>query len=210
MENNNLESVTPKVKKGKRILLLSAICLIIGIAIGAFAIGSLNQAEHTNTTTKIGFEDIGELATQSAVCREVHVTDDWRKVFGGIKVPFTQSKYIFSRDYEVKAGINFEEIDWTKNEETKTISVTVPQTTILSNTPVADSFKVYHEAESIFNNVDLEESNEALDGMQKQAEKEAIENGLLEKAQDNAKVILKAFFGKSFDLNEYTIVFESK
>ena len=52
----------------------------------------------------LGFEDIGELATQEANCTEVNVTEDVRKLFG-IDIPFTQSKYIYSYKCDRKGGI---------------------------------------------------------------------------------------------------------
>ena len=46
--------------------------------------------------------------------------------------------------------------------------------------------------------------------MQKQAEKDAVSNGLLENAKSNAETILKEFFAKEYDLKEYKITFREK
>ena len=43
--------------------------------------------------------------------------------------------------------------------------------------------------------------------LQENAEENAVANGLLENAQTNAETILKAFFAKGFDLEEYEITF---
>lgn len=42
------------------------------------------------------------------------------------------------------------------------------------------------------------------------AEKDAVENGLLENARSNAEAMLKGFFAHAFDLREYEILFEEK
>ena len=105
------------------------IALIVIAAIGGISFGVKEVAFTDSKTTKLGFEDIGELATQEAHCTEVNVTDRAKKLFG-VKVPFTQSKYIYSYDVVVKAGIDFNKIKWSVND--KTITVEMPEAKILS------------------------------------------------------------------------------
>lgn len=187
----------------RKILILIFIILILAVGI----IGITKVIHSKNQTTKIGFENIGELATQSAYCTEVNVTDDWRKLFG-IKIPFTQSKYIYSYDFVIKAGYDFKDIKW--SEKGDKIEVTLPEVKVLSNEIDLDSFKVYHEEESIFSPITLDESNEALENLKKTAQDDAIANGLFENARSNAETILTGFFGNVYDLDKYEIVFLDK
>ena len=46
--------------------------------------------------------------------------------------------------------------------------------------------------------------------MKENAEKDAVENGLLENARSNAEEILTGFFGNVYDMDEYEIVFKDK
>ena len=156
--------------------------------------------------TKLGFEDIGELATQVAYCTEVNVTEASQELWG-VKIPFTQSKYIYSYGVTVKAGINFQEIQWEQDKKNRVIRVELPEVKILSCEIDPESFKLYHEAESIFRQITLEENNEAMIGLKDSAEKNAVANGLLINAEENAKEILKGFFGQVFDREEYHIEF---
>ena len=96
-------------------------------------------------------------------------------------IPFTQSKYIYSYDIQIKAGLDFEEIEWEVNGST--IEVRLPETKILSSEIDLDSFKVYLEDESIYREITLEENNEALKSMKQSAEDDAVANGLLENAR---------------------------
>ena len=187
----------------KNVVIVLAVVLVI--ALGAIGLRSVITSE--SKTTKIGFENIGELATQSAYCTEVNVTDDWRKLFG-IKIPFTQSKYIYSYDFVIKAGYDFKDIKW--REKGDKIEVTRPEGKVLSNEIDLDSFKVYHEEESIFSPITLDESNEALENLKKTAQDDAIANGLFENARSNAETILTGFFGNVYDLDKYEIVFQDK
>lgn len=133
-------------------------------------------------TTKLGFEDIGELATESCVMTEIDVVDKSRKLYG-VNVPFTQTKYIYSYDVIVKAGIDFSQVDWDEAEN-NTVNVIVPEVKVLSKELKKDSFKVYHEEESIFTNVTLEENNKALTKLEDTALKDAIDNGLYDRAKE--------------------------
>ena len=70
-----------------------------------------------------------------------------------------------------------------------------------------DSFQVYHEQESIFRQISLTENNEALQSMKKNAQEDAIANGLLDNARANAETILTGFFGNAYDLDTYQLEF---
>lgn len=170
------------------VVLLAAVAALVGA--GLHASGVIGS--HSSKTTRLGFEDIGEMATQAAYTTQVNVTEGSR-VLWGVTIPFTQSKYIYSYDVTIKAGIDFGGIDWDLDEEQKTIRVTMPETRVLSSEINLDSFKVYHESESIFHHITLEENNAALQELQHNAEETAIANGLLENARSNAETILKGF-----------------
>lgn len=71
-----------KIKIPWKIQKILIIIAIIALAGGAGAIGMKRYITHESQTTKLGFEDIGELATQEANCTEVNVTEDVRKLFG--------------------------------------------------------------------------------------------------------------------------------
>lgn len=192
-----LKMITPK----GAIIIILIVC-ILGVGIG------LGKSFFTDSkTTKLGFEDIGELATQSAYSSNTSVIDQSRDLFG-FEIPFTQSKYVFSYDTVIKAGINFSDITWKVDENNKKIKINLPETKVLSSEIDEDSLKVYHESESIFTNIELEETNKALSNLKDTAEKNAIENGLLENATMNAQTLVKSFVGQVYDLNTYQVIFE--
>lgn len=103
-----------------------------------------------------------------------------------------QSKYIYSYNVIVKAGYDFGEIRYEVKKDS--IKVKLPEVRILSSQVDEDSFRVYHEKESIFNQIRLEENNAAFAKLKEQAEKDAVANGLYENARSNAKTILKGYF----------------
>lgn len=201
METGRKERVTETKQK---LIKYGAILLGVIILAAAIIIGYRVYTSSEQETTKIGFENIGELATQSAYCTEVNVTDKSKKLWK-VKIPFTQSKYIYSYDFVVKAGFNFGEITW--EETNQRITVKLPKAKVLSVEPVDGSFKVFHEKESIFQQVKLEENMEALEEMKNQAKEDAIANGLYDNAKANAESMLTAFFGSTYDMSQYKIEF---
>lgn len=184
--------------------------VIVAVVVAALCLGGVGLSDYVSSrseTVKIGFEDIGELATQAAYCREVNVTEASRDFFG-ITIPFTQSKYIYSYDVTIKAGFDFQEVLWELNDTT--ITVYLPEVKILSSELDLDSFQLYHEAESIFKQITLEETNDAMSAMVKSAEEDAVANGLLDEARSNAETILTGFFANVYDMEKYTIEFVDK
>lgn len=181
--------------------------IVILLCIVAIAIGLRKFVSFESKTTKIGFEDIGELATQTAYCTELNITDKSRNLFG-VTIPFTQSKYIYSYDIVIKAGFDFEDITWEENETS--IEVKLPEAKVLSSEIVMDSFKIYQEDESIFTKITMTDNNEAMKDLKQKAEEDAIANGLLENARTNVETILTGFFGNVYDFEKYEIIFKDK
>ena len=182
------------------IVLAVIVVLIAGI------LGFRELTSSNSKATKLGFESIGELATQVAYCTEVNVTEASQNLWG-IEIPFTQSKIIYSYDVEVKAGLDFKDITWSVDETNSIIRVNLPEIRILDSSIIPDSFQLYHEDESIFRPITLEENNEALKQLELNAENTAVSNGLLENARLNAETILTGFFANEYDPKIYTIEF---
>ena len=198
--------ITKKIIKN---LILVLVVAFIGA--GAFIFGGKmkeDQMQHESKMTKFGFEDIGELATQEMIGTVVHTEKTAQSLFG-IEIPFTQSQYIYSYDFDIKAGYDFSYIKYEikDDEENKEILIYLPEAKILSTEILTDSFEVYYEKESIFKRITLSDNNVALKDMKKLAEDNAVSNGIYEKAKSNAEIILKAFFVQYYDLNVYTITF---
>lgn len=195
------------MKNALKILLTSVI--LAALALGGLYLYNEKQSENTATVTKISLKNIGELATQEADVTAVKHTNNFRKL-SGINIPFTHSVYIYSYDFIIKAGYDFTQASYEVDEANKTVTFTLPEVEILSKEPVLDSFKIYVESESKFNDITLDENNEALKNMQKQAVEQAEENGIYEKAEENAKTLLTNFLSSQYDSDEYDYQFHFK
>ena len=171
---------------------------------------STNGQPHTEVkTTKLGFEDMGEFVTQAAFTSSINSVEKDKELFG-LKIPFTQSKYIYSYDSVIKAGINFSDIGIAIDNSNKSIQLSLPKFRILDSKLDMDSFKVYYEKESIFTSITLSENNDSMKLLLDSATETAIENGILLNAEENAKQILSGFVSQAFDLKEYSLSFISQ
>ena len=200
-----------KVAKRKKSMVkakLIALIAVIVIALGAgLYFGKSLSSE--SRITKLGFEDMGELATQAAYCTMVEDTEAARDLFG-VEIPFTQSRLIYSCDVIVRAGLDFEQIEWSVDDPNKVIEVKLPEIKVLNSELDTESFKLYLEDESIFRRISMEENNDSMIEMEENARRQAVGNGLLDEARANAEAILRSFFAGVYDLEKYEIVFTDK
>lgn len=211
MKEKTIEVKNRKTKMIRRLWMSKSKVVIAIVIVLALIVIALGIGSHFNTegeVTELGFEDIGELATQSARCTSIWVEEKDRDLFG-VSIPFTQTKYIYTYDTEIKAGFDFGdiEVDDSNMESTKNITVVLPEIRTLSKKIDLKSFKLYHEEESIFTPISIEEHNKSMTKLEEEAEKTAISNGLYKNAYDNAKELLTAFLGQTYDLETYKLVF---
>lgn len=162
--------------------------------------------------TEIGFENIGELATQSVTTTTVRVETKDLKLFN-VSIPLTQSKYIYTYNTTIKAGINFSDVKWQLGDTDDTshnIYVDIPEVKTLSADIDLDSFKVLHEENNIFSPITLTEHNDSLIQLRENALSDAINSDLYDRALDNAKTILTSFISQVYPSNEYNIIFSER
>lgn len=150
----------------------------------------------------IEFKNVGELVTQSAFVRVLEDSSVNRKIFEKFEIPFTESRKMFSYIVQVDASINFEEISIEKiDDKDKTIKVKLPHAKVYNATPDLDSFKSY---------IDSEKYNEALKELKDQGEQDAVDNGLLEKADENGKTLIESFIKSNKKYKDYNVEYEYK
>ena len=203
-DENKVAKRKKSIVKAKLIALIAVIVIALGA--GLYFGKSLSSESRI---TKLGFEDMGELATQAAYCTMVEDTEAARDLFG-VEIPFTQSRLIYSYDVIVRAGLDFEQIEWSVDEPNKIIEVKLPEIRVLNSELDTESFKLYLEDESIFRRISMEENNDSMIEMEENARRQAVGNGLLDEARANAEAILRSFFAGVYDLEKYEIVFMDK
>lgn len=135
-------------------------------------------------------KDIGELATIEYLYTDAGKFEDPKKAFG-INIPFTTKSFIAKWDGIIKAGVQIDKIIVEINEANKEIIVHMPNAEILSHEIDNNSIETLDEKDGLFNPIKVEDVRE-FDKVSKDAmEQRAIENGILDKAFENAKEIIE-------------------
>lgn len=205
------------MKKTKFILILIVIAIV---GFGGYYLWSQSTEEvstsvkkngitETHTTIsgdiiEAGLKDIGELATEEYYFTEVETYDSSKK-YKDFKIPFTTSRFVYSYDGTIKAGIDFAKIKVEKDDLTKIITVSLPKSRILSSELDEDSFQMFDEKESIFNPISVTDFNAANSALMDKAKEDALARGVLDNADENAATLVENFITSTYDVSDYKI-----
>lgn len=189
------------------IVVVIVLVLVLALATSTVVFGVKVMRDISSKTVEFSLKDIGELATQVGYYTSVQThkndVDLW-----GIKIPFTQSKYIYSYDGKIKVGFDFEKIEVNVDKVGKKITVKLPEPKVISNEIKQDSLQIYDESQNIFTPLKLADVNKAQEEMKEKGLETAINNGIFENAVEHAKLLLEKFLEKTYDNQQYKIEFQ--
>ena len=167
-------------------------------------------------TIESGLRQIGELNTAEYYFTRTETVEDSKKLdltSIGINfiadIPLTSNSFTYSYDGNIKAGIDFAEIEVSVDKENKVITVLIPKSRILSSEVNPESYKFYEIKNNILNPISPEDYAVSFADLIHKEEERAVEEGLLEKADANAEKILKNFIS-SYNSDSYKITVETK
>lgn len=107
------------------------------------------------------------------------------KLFDKFDIPLTTNSFWYRYESLIKAGVNLENADFQTSG--KTVTVTLDQPYIISNTPDMETTGVLEENNNIFNQIHVKD----VDQMQRQcikvSQEKAIEGGLLDETKTSAE-----------------------
>ncbi len=158
----------------------------------------------TTETIQDGLANMGVLITQEYYFTQM---EKYTKEKTFLKFITSSSEFIYSYDGAVLAGVDFANIKIQTNEDSKTITVTMPASEIQAVTIDKDTFKIYSEKESLWNPVKLEDYNISLAEFEKAAKEKAIANGILERSDEQAKILVREFIRSLPNMSGYKIEF---
>ena len=182
--------------------------IIILLIVTLFSTGAMVSTVFTSKTksTKFGLENVGKLVTQTAHLTVIEDNKVNKELFKKFKIPFTESRQIFSYDFEVDAAVNFGDISIKKvDSKDKIITLEIPRAKVYKTTLKPDSFRVYLDSDSLFTRINLENHNTAVLKMQDQAEADCAQNGLLESADSNAERLINSIIKSNRYYKDYTV-----
>ncbi len=156
-------------------------------------------------TIEDGLQNMGTLITQEYYFTQVETYTKEKKVLGFID---SASEFTYSYDGIVTAGINFEDVHIEKNDKDKTLTVKIPPSELQSVNIDKDTFKIYSESDSLWNPMGLEDYNLSLASFEDAAKKKALENGILERSDEQARKLVENFLMSIPAVSGYKVAFE--
>ncbi|MCD7893896.1 MAG: DUF4230 domain-containing protein [Erysipelotrichaceae bacterium] len=197
----------------KNIIVIVALVVLIFFDINYYVghSSSNNDSEATITSDILTeqIQGISELATTEYNYTNMGLYEKSNnvKVFMfETKVPLSTKSFIVSYDGIIKAGIDMSQVD--VNLTDNTITINMPEATVLSHEIDEDSLEIYDESDGVFNPITLSDYNDFVKDQKADAKERAIEKGLLTKATDEAQSVIETFIIQANDLDDdYEIEF---
>ena len=156
-------------------------------------------------TIRDGLANMGVLITQEYYFTQV---EKYTKEITFLKFITSSSEFMYSYDGAVMAGVDFEGIQVENDEDTQTITVTMPPSEIQAVTIDKDTFKIYSEKESLWNPLKLEDYNISLAEFEDAAKDKALASGILTRSDDQARTLVREFISSLPNTSGYTIEFK--
>lgn len=131
---------------------------------------------------------------------------DSRELFKKWKIPFTEKSFTLQWSGVIKTGIDLSKLK--TNIKGDVITITIPAAEIFSYDVDEENVKLLDEKNNILNPISVDDKLKLDSATEKEMKQKAIENGILEKAQENAKsIILKLLLADTKIGRDYTIEF---
>lgn len=192
-------------KLGKKTLLVGGCIILVVTTCMVSVVTTFNQKFKV---TDLGLKDMSELVTQTCTVTVIQDSKKNLTFFKDHKIPLTESRQIFSYDFDVDASIKFNKITFDVDNKNKIITFNLPHANVYKTTIILDSFNSYYESDSLFTEIDLSENNDAKKQMAIEAEEKCIKNKLLENADKNAEELLKGLVKSNSKIKDYKVLFK--
>ena len=190
---------------GKKTLLIGGFIILV---VTTCMVGVVTTFNQKFKVTDLGLKDMSELVTQTCTVTVIQDSKKNLTFFKDHKIPLTESRQIFSYDFDVDASIKFNKITFDVDNKNKIITFNLPHANVYKTTIILDSFNSYYESDSLFTEIDLSENNDAKKQMAIEAEEKCIKNKLLENADKNAEELLKGLVKSNSKIKNYKVLFK--
>lgn len=189
-----------KLKDSKiKLFQVGGICALAGLVlgiVGTLFFSNYNPPDERNTLSASAvFERIVEQNELVSVSQDYSIVDkqsDASSFFGLFDIPFTGNSFWYRYEGTIKAGVNLETAEI--EDQGGKVTITLDPAYIISNTPDMEKSGVLEENNNVLNPIQVGDVDEFQRWCIEQSEEQAVEGGLLEKAQQEAETQLGQLF----------------
>jgi len=151
-----------------------------------------------------GLTNMGFLITSKYYFTDTTTTSKVTSI-GSITLGFTKANMIVKYSGYVPAGIDFTKVTVSVDDDSKTITVTIPEAELQDVVIDHDSFELLDEDKNIFNKFEVSDLNDSLVELEESNLERAEELGILEEANSNAELIITNFVNSITDGTGYKL-----
>ena len=164
------------------------------------------EKEVTVEEIAAGLNDMGVLLTEEYCFTDVVRFSSIKKFFS-IELGITESSFLASYDGVVTAGVDFGDVRVERDEAQKLITVTLPAAQIMNVDIDPESFQLYSEKTGLGNPLSMADFNASLVELEQAARDKALARGILDRADENARRIIRNFVAGLVDTARWGIEF---
>lgn len=151
-----------------------------------------------------GLNDMGTLLTAEYYFTQVVDFSSIKTLFS-IELGITETSFVASYDGVVTAGVDFNAIRLARDEEKNVVTVLMPAAQIVSVDIDPQSYRLYSEKAGLGNPLSPTDFNNSIVELEQAARKNAVERGILDRASENAREIVRNFVSGLVDTARWSI-----
>ena len=152
-----------------------------------------------------GLSDLGVLITQEYYFTQVEKYTKDKTVFFFFP---SSAESIFSYDGSVMAGVDFTKVHVETDVDKQIIKVMLPASEIKFVNIDRNTFQIYSEKDSLWNPLNMEDYNISMIDFENKAKEKALESGILERSDNQAKRLVTEFIKSLPNTSEYKVEFQ--
>jgi len=163
-------------------------------------------------TVEDGLRSMGTLLTAEYYFTDVqHLTKDSKlNLWADKTITYGETSVLFSYDGVVTAGLDFSAIELKTSETPGEFIVYVPKSRIQNVDIDPNSFVLYSEKNNWINPLSMNDVNDSLIALEKDATEQALARGILETADENAQLLIRNFLSGYDGLSVSSIILLTK
>lgn len=128
------------------------------------------------------------------------------KIIGqDIGIPFTSKRFIVAYDGRIKVGVDLSQAKIDVDEDNRSITVTLPDSQIVSHETFEDTLVVLDETNNVFNPISIENYTEFVAGQKSAMEQKAVDRGVLTSAGQEARTVVQSFLALLPGMDRYAL-----
>lgn len=149
-----------------------------------------------------------DLVTTKYAYTDADTYENYKELFN-IRLPITTNKVVFTYSGTVGIGIDISKLSSYLDNQSKSITIVLPELEIKYNEIDANSFEYYNVSSSIFNQLKIEDCTDLISTLLEEKEKQVLNNKkVMDEARTNTELVLKSLLSASELTKDYKVIFK--